>query len=90
MEMRTFIDQFKSPWLQSHFDVGNVVQYGYPQDWILTLGPRIKREHLKDFNTKFVDLLEGDVDWKAVMAAFVKVGYRGTMSPEYSKIFALA
>ena len=84
MEMRTFIDQFKSPWLQSHFDVGNVVQYGYPQDWILTLGPRIKREHLKDFNTKFVDLLEGDVDWKAVMAAFVKVGYRGTMSPEYS------
>ena len=39
---------------------------------------------------KFVDLLEGDVDWKAVMAAFVKVGYRGTMSPEYSKIFAMA
>jgi L-ribulose-5-phosphate 3-epimerase len=84
IEMRAFVDQFKSPWLQAHFDVGNVVQYGYPQDWILTLGSRIKRVHLKDFNTKFVDLLEGDVDWKAVMAAFVKVGYRGTMSPEYS------
>ncbi len=83
IEMRTFIDQFKSPWLQSHFDVGNIVQYGYPQDWILTLGSRIKRVHLKDFNTKFVDLMEGDVDWKAVMAAFVKAGYRGTMSPEY-------
>ena len=83
IEMRAFIDQFKSPWLQSHFDVGNIVQYGYPQDWILTLGSRIKRVHLKDFNTKFVDLLEGDVDWKAVMAAFVKVGYRGPMSPEY-------
>ena len=83
IEMRAFVDQFKSPWLQSHFDVGNIVQYGYPQDWILTLGSRIKRVHLKDFNTKFVDLLEGDVDWKAVMAAFVKVGYRGTMSPEY-------
>ena len=83
IEMRAFIDQFKTPWLQSHFDVGNIVQYGYPQDWILTLGPRIKRVHLKDFNTKFVDLLEGDVDWKAVMEAFVKVGYRGTMSPEY-------
>jgi L-ribulose-5-phosphate 3-epimerase len=83
IEMRAFVDQFKSPWLQSHFDVGNIVQYGYPQDWILTLGSRIKRVHLKDFSTKFVDLLEGDVDWKAVMAAFVKVGYRGTMSPEY-------
>jgi len=83
LEMRAFVDQFKSPWLQTHFDVGNIVQYGYPQDWILTLGSRIKRVHLKDFNTKFVGLLEGDVDWKAVMAAFVKVGYRGPMSPEY-------
>jgi L-ribulose-5-phosphate 3-epimerase len=89
MEMRTFLDQFHSPWIQSHFDVGNVMQYGYPQDWILTLGPRIKRVHLKDYKLakgyeqgKFADLLEGDVDWKAVMAAFVKVGYRGFMSPE--------
>jgi len=91
MEMRTFLDQFHSPWIQSHFDVGNVMQYGYPQDWILTLGPRIKRVHLKDYKLakgyeqgKFADLLEGDVDWKAVMAAFVKVGYRGFMSPEIS------
>lgn len=89
VEMRTFLDQFHSPWIQSHFDVGNVMQYGYPQDWILTLGPRIKRVHLKDYKLsaryeqgRFVDLLEGDVDWKAVMAAFVKVGYRGFMSPE--------
>ena len=91
MEMRTFLDQFHSPWIQSHFDVGNVMQFGYPQDWILTLGPRIKRVHLKDYKLstrseqgRFVDLLEGDVDWKAVMAAFVKVGYRGFMSAEVS------
>ena len=31
---------------------------------------------------RFVDLLEGDVNWKAVMAALVKVGYHGTLSPE--------
>jgi len=91
VEMRAFIDQFHSPWVQSHFDVGNVMQYGYPQDWILTLGPRVKRVHLKDYKLaaryeqgRFVDLLEGDVDWKEVMAAFVKVGYRGFMSPEIS------
>jgi len=89
LEMRTFVDQFHSPWLQTHFDVGNVMQYGYPQDWILTLGPRIKRVHLKDYKLSnraeqghFADLLEGDVDWKAVMAALVKVGYRGFLSPE--------
>ena len=91
LEMRAFVDQFHSPWLQSHFDVGNVMQYGYPQDWILTLGPRIKRVHLKDYKLSdryeqghFADLLEGDVDWKAVMAAFVKVGYHGFLSPEIS------
>ena len=29
-----------------------------------------------------VGLLEGDVNWKAVMAALVKIGYNGFMSPE--------
>jgi L-ribulose-5-phosphate 3-epimerase len=89
LEMRAFVDQFHSPWLQTHFDIGNVMQYGYPQDWILTLGPRIKRVHVKDYKLstrdeqgRFCDLLEGDVDWKEVMAAFVKVGYHGFLSPE--------
>ena len=89
LEMRAFVDQFRSPWLQTHFDIGNVMQYGYPQDWILTLGSRIKRVHVKDYKLStragqggFVGLLEGDVDWKAVMAAFVKVDYRGYLSPE--------
>jgi hexulose-6-phosphate isomerase len=89
LEMRAFVDQFHSPWLQTHFDIGNVMQFGYPQDWILTLGPRVKRVHAKDYKLsaraeqgRFVDLLEGDVDWKEVMAALVKVGYRGYVSPE--------
>jgi len=84
-------DQFQSPWLQTHFDIGNVMQYGYPQDWILTLGARIKRVHVKDYKLsaraeqgRFVDLLEGDVNWKEVMAALVKVGYHGFLSPEIS------
>jgi hexulose-6-phosphate isomerase len=89
LEMRAFVDQFHSPWLQTHFDIGNCMQYGYPEDWILTLGSRIKRIHVKDYKLstrgeqgRFVDLLEGDVNWKAVMAALVKVGYHGTLSPE--------
>jgi hexulose-6-phosphate isomerase len=67
------------------------MQFGYPQDWILTLGQRIKRVHAKDYKLstraeqgRFVDLLEGDVDWKEVMAALKKVGYSGFISPEYS------
>ncbi len=89
LEMRAFVDQFRNPWLQTHFDIGNVMQYGYPQDWILTLGSRIKRVHVKDYKLSnragqggFVGLLEGDVDWKAVMEALVKVDSRGYLSPE--------
>ncbi|MGC8793842.1 MAG: sugar phosphate isomerase/epimerase family protein [Bryobacteraceae bacterium] len=91
LEMRAFVDQFRSPWVGAYFDIGNILQYGYPQDWILTLGSRIKRVHAKDYKLstraeqgRFVELLEGDVDWKEVMAALVKVGYRGFISPEYS------
>jgi hexulose-6-phosphate isomerase len=89
LEMRAFVDQFHNPWVGTHFDTGNVMLYGYPEDWILTLGQRIKRVHIKDFKlasrgepARFVDLLQGDVDWKAVMAALVKIGYNGFLSPE--------
>src|SRR5215472_5788645 len=90
LEMRTFVDQFHSPWFQAHFDMGNVMQFGFPQDWILTLGARIRRIHVKDYKLSakaeqghFVPLFEGDVDFKGVMQALVKVGYHGFLSPEY-------
>jgi hexulose-6-phosphate isomerase len=92
LEMRSFVDQFHSPWVGTHFDAGNVVQYGYPEDWIVTLGQRIKRIHFKDFKlasrgeaARFTDLLEGDINWKAVMAALVKIGYNGFLSPEIGR-----
>ncbi len=89
LEMRSFVDQFRNPYVAVHFDVGNVMQFGYPQDWIQTLGPRIKRVHVKDYKLsqkaeqgRFVPLLEGDVDWKEVMAALQAVNYRGFLIPE--------
>ncbi len=92
LEMRSFVDQFHSPWVGVHFDAGNVMQYGYPEDWILTLGSRIKRIHVKDFklasggeSAHFADLWQGDVNWKAVMSALVKTGYRGVISPEIGR-----
>jgi L-ribulose-5-phosphate 3-epimerase len=92
LEMRSFVDQFRSEWVQTHFDAGNCMQYGYPEDWILTLGKRIRRIHFKDFKlgnrdepARFVDLLEGDVNWKSVMAALVKTGYNGPISPEIGR-----
>ena len=90
LEARAFVDQFRSPWLQFFFDTGNIVPFGYPQDWILTLGQRIRRVHAKNRSVaprgpeaRRGGLLQGDVDWKAVVAALVQVGYRGFLSPEY-------
>ncbi len=83
LEMRTYIDEFRSPWIKAWFDVGNVVLYGYPQDWINTLGKRIAKLHLKDFkveNSRFewVDLGEGQVMWPAVRQALTDTGYSGS------------
>ena len=50
IEFARYVDEFDSPWLKAYFDVGNVVLYAFPQDWIRTLGPRIVKVHLKDFN----------------------------------------
>lgn len=89
LDMRRFVDQFKSKYVAVHFDVGNVFQYGFPQDWINILGSRIKRVHLKDYKMQgfkmgeFVPLLEGNVDWSAVMQSLVKTGYHGFLTPEY-------
>ena len=70
MEFARYVDEFDSPWLKAYFDVGNVVFYGFPQDWIRALGPRIVKVHLKDFqldrpNGRFAwkNLGEGDIDW---------------------------
>lgn len=89
LEFARYVDEFESPWLRAYFDVGNVVLYGYPQDWIRTLGARIVKVHLKDFtfdrpNGRFAwkNLGEGDVDWPAVSAALAAIGYRGYVTTE--------
>jgi len=92
LEMATYVDDFKSPWIMQYFDVGNVVIHGYPQDWIQTLGQRFRKVHLKDFKvlshgfspfqTEFVNLGDGDIDWAAVRQAFADVGYTGWTTTE--------
>lgn len=88
VEMKNFIDSFGSPMVGSYFDVGNVLLYGHPEDWIRTLGKRIFAAHLKDFRVNvgnldgFVDLLSGDVNYPTVMQAFRDVGYDGIFTAE--------
>jgi hexulose-6-phosphate isomerase len=87
LEFANYVDSFNSPWVKAYFDVGNVVLYGYPQDWIRTLGKRIVKLHLKDFRfqkrlAEFVPLREGDIDWVEIHKALSEVGYSGSATVE--------
>jgi hexulose-6-phosphate isomerase len=88
VEMAYFVDSIGSDYVGCYFDVGNVLPFGYPQDWIRTLGSRIKRIHMKDFKRAvgnfhgFCDLTEGDVPWAEVMKALKEIGYQGPVTAE--------
>ena len=88
LEMRGFIDEVGSPWVQAYLDVGNILAVGYPEHWIPVLGKRIARVHCKDFKVSvgningFCDLLAGDVNFPAVVEELQKAGYEGYITAE--------
>lgn len=96
LEFARYIDEFDNARVRAYFDVGNVVLYGYPQDWIRTLGKRIAKLHIKDFSFRedpttkkhvadWVPLGEGDIDWTAIYQALKDIGYSGTATVELGR-----
>jgi hexulose-6-phosphate isomerase len=88
LEFAKYIDDFESPWVGAYFDIGNVVNYGWPEQWIRTLGKRIAKLDVKEYSRKLRDekgpyagfqaeLGEGDCDWPAVLKALDDIGYTG-------------
>jgi hexulose-6-phosphate isomerase len=88
LEAARFVDEFNSPAVGWHFDVGNVITYGWPEQWIRILGKRIQKLHIKEYSRKKRDAeglwkgfdvkyLEGDNDWPAIMKALDDIGYNG-------------
>ena len=93
LEAARYIDEFDHPMIGWYFDVGNIVRYGWPNQWIRTLGKRIIKIDIKDYSRKKqveegiwegfkVKLGDGDADWPAVNAALKEVGYQGWGSAE--------
>jgi hexulose-6-phosphate isomerase len=92
LEFAAYLDSFQTPWVRAYFDVGNVKLYGYPEDWIRTLGKRIVKLHIKDFSWRrgpddkmeasWVPLLEGDLDWPAIYSALKDIDFHGTATVE--------
>jgi L-ribulose-5-phosphate 3-epimerase len=89
LEMRDFVDKLDSNQIGVYFDAGNVIATGYAEDWVRTLGHRIKRVHFKDFKRDvgnldgFCDLLAGDVNYPEVMKALREIGYNGPVTSEF-------
>jgi L-ribulose-5-phosphate 3-epimerase len=82
LEFRDFLDKIGSPYIGCYFDTGNILLYGYPEQWIRILGNRIKKIHFKDFKMdhkerqyEWSQLMEGAVDWPAVMREIRALGY---------------
>ena len=86
LEAARYVDEFNSPWVAWHFDIGNVINYGYPEQWIRILNKRIVQLHIKEYSRKRrdaegpgkgfgVNFLEGDNDWPLVMKSLDEIGY---------------
>ena len=88
LEAARYVDEFKSPMVAWHFDIGNIIRDGWPEQWIRILNKRIVTLHIKEYSRKImnekgpgagfgVQFLEGDNDWPAVMKALRDIGYKG-------------
>lgn len=82
LEFRDFLDALGSPYIGCYFDTGNVLLTGFPEQWIRILGTRIKKIHFKDFKMdhrerryEWTQLMQGAVDWPAVMREIRATGY---------------
>jgi hexulose-6-phosphate isomerase len=92
LEFARYVDEFESPLVKAYFDVGNIVFYAFPQDWIRTLGSRIAKIHLKDFNLDrrngrftWKNIGEGDIDWQEVRRALNDIKYGGFVTTELDR-----
>ena len=88
LEAGRYVDEFRSPRVGWHFDIGNVIHYGWPEQWIRVLGKRIQRLHLKEYSREKsdkegkwagfnVEFLKGSNNWHEIMKALGEIGYSG-------------
>jgi L-ribulose-5-phosphate 3-epimerase len=88
MEAARYIDEFESDMIGWYFDVGNIIRYGWPEQWIKILGQRILKLDIKEYSREKqknegiwagfdVKLGDGDCNWPVVMNALDEINYQG-------------
>jgi len=93
MDMARFIDEIGSPWVQVHFDIGNMMRWGVAEHWAQILGSRSQKLDVKEYDLKKamsegmgkgfdVPLGEGSINWSSVRAELAKINYQGWAAAE--------
>ncbi len=93
LETVTYLDQFNSQYVAFNFDCGSILMYGWPEQWIKILGKRVAMVHVKEFSRKIAStqgnnagfgakLMEGDINWSAVMKALDETGFNDWITLE--------
>jgi L-ribulose-5-phosphate 3-epimerase len=91
--MARYLDELDSPFVRSYFDIGNVVRWGWPQQWIEVLGKRIVKLHAKEYDLNIAmnqgmakafdrPLGKGSIDWPLVRQALKAIDYHGWVTAE--------
>ena len=86
LEFQRLIEEVNSPQVGIWFDIGNVVAFGYPEQWLRIVGAKhLVGLHMKDFKRGpadifgtydgFVPLFHGSVNWPAVMREIAALGF---------------
>lgn len=92
-DMARFIDEIGSPWVQVHFDIGNLMRWGVAEHWAQVLGKRAQKLDVKEYDLKKamsegmakgfdVPLGEGSINWPAVRAELAKIDFHGWAAAE--------
>lgn len=92
-DMARFIDEIGSPWVQVHFDIGNMMRWGIAEHWAQVLGKRSQKLDVKEYDLKKamnegmskgfdVPLGEGSINWPAVREELAKINFTGWAAAE--------
>lgn len=87
-ETAKYIDELASDRVGAYYDTGNSVRYANPVVWIRTLGKRIKKLDIKEFDLALVKddkwfdgfkakLLEGTNGWYDIIRELKKIDFQG-------------
>ncbi|MFW6108761.1 MAG: sugar phosphate isomerase/epimerase family protein [bacterium] len=89
LELAQFLTTVASPAVGFFFDPGNMRIFHHSEHWARICGPWIKKVHAKDFSwenhvVQWPPLLEGQVNFPAVMAELRAAGYDDALISEVS------